>query len=368
MNLKKQYAAIKGEIDVAIDRVVESQHFILGEEVEMLEKEVAAFCHTQYAVGVASGTDALSLSLKALGIGRGDEVITTPFTFFATAEAVSNVGAKPVFVDIDPRSYTMDPEQIEAKITRSTKAVIPVHLFGQCADMDPIMEIAKRHNLRVIEDTAQAMGATYHGRQAGSMGDIGALSFFPSKNLGCFGDGGMVITNEKSVAEKIKKLRVHGSTTKYIHSEIGVNSRLDSLQAAILRVKLRHLDKWLEDRRKVAQFYNVQLAGLAALKLPFTPHYNLHTYHLYVLAVEPDPKDLLAHLNHSGVEARIYYPVPLHLQECYRDLGYRKNDFARSECASAQTLAIPLFPELSDEELVYVADAIKCFFKKEQGK
>ncbi|MCX5713201.1 MAG: DegT/DnrJ/EryC1/StrS family aminotransferase, partial [Candidatus Omnitrophica bacterium] len=246
LDLTAQYKSIKSE----------SQHFILGPEVEALEKEVAAYCGTKYAVGVASGTDALILALKALGIGEGDEVITTPFTFFATAESVSIVGAKPIFVDIDPKTYCINPELIEDKITKRTKAIIPVHLFGQCADMNRILEIAKINNLKVIEDTAQAMGAIYKGKQAGSMGDIGCLSFFPSKNLGGFGDGGMIITNNKELADKIRMLRVHGSTVRYIHSAIGTNSRLDALQAAILRVKLRHLNEWLDGRRKAAKFYD----------------------------------------------------------------------------------------------------------------
>jgi dTDP-4-amino-4,6-dideoxygalactose transaminase len=364
MNLKTQYVSIKDEVDSAIRKVVDSQHFILGEEVESFEGEVAKYCNTQHSVGVASGTDALILSLKAFGIGLGDEVITTPFTFFATAEAVSIVGATPVFVDIDPKTYTINPRLIEAKITRNTRAIIPVHLFGQCADMDPIIEIAKKHNLKIIEDTAQAMGATYKGRQAGSMGDAGALSFFPSKNLGGFGDGGMVVTNDSVLADKIRKLRVHGSAMKYIHSVIGMNSRLDSLQASVLRVKLRHLDRWLADRRKVAQYYDEQLEDLSSIRTPFAPAYNLHTYHLYVLAVEADPKNLLEHLNSVGIEARAYYPVPLHLQECYRTLGYKKNDLSESESASSRTLAIPLFSELNQQELGYVVGNIKNFFKK----
>jgi len=350
LDLTAQYKSIKSEIDAAIARVVDSQHFILGPEVKAFESEAAAYCGTKYAVGVASGTDALILALKALGIGQGDEVITTPFTFFATAESISIVGAKPVFVDIDPKTYCINPALIEDKITKKTKAIIPVHLFGQCADMDAILEIARLNNLKVIEDTAQAMGAAYKGRQAGSMGDIGCLSFFPSKNLGGFGDGGMVITNNEEIADKIKMLRVHGSTIRYIHSAIGMNSRLDALQAAILRVKLKHLNKWLDGRRKVAQYYNENLKGLP-VTTPYVPPYNVHTYHLYVLRVKPSPEKLAKLLNDTGIEARTYYPVSLHLQECYKDLGYKKGDLPESESASPETLAIPIYPELDTEKL-----------------
>jgi len=363
LDLTAQYKSIKSEIDTAIARVVDGQHFILGQEVESFEKEVAAYCGTKYAVGVASGTDALILGLKALGIGPGDEVITTPFTFFATAEAVSIVGAKPVFVDIDPRTYCIDPELIEDKITKNTRAIIPVHLFGQCADMGRIMEIAKINNLKVVEDTAQAMGATYKGKQAGSMGDTGALSFFPSKNLGGFGDGGMIITNNKELADKARMLRVHGSTVRYIHSAIGTNSRLDALQAAILRAKLRHLNKWLDGRRKVVKYYDENLKNLPIIT-PYVPSYNVHTYHLYVLRVKPSPEKLAKLLNDSGIEVRTYYPVPLHLQECYKSLGYKKGDFKKSESASLETLAIPLFPELGLLEMKHIVDGIKPYAAK----
>jgi dTDP-4-amino-4,6-dideoxygalactose transaminase len=363
LDLTTQYKSIKKEIDAAVKSVIESQHFILGPEVEALESEVAAYCGTKYAVGVASGTDALILSLKALGIGPGDEVITTPFTFFATAESVSLVGAKPVFVDINPKTYCIDPELIEDAITKKTKAIIPVHLFGQCADMDRIMEIAKINNLKVIEDTAQAMGATYKGRQAGSMGDAGALSFFPSKNLGGFGDGGMIITNSKEIADKIKMLRVHGSTVRYMHSNIGTNSRLDALQAAVLRVKLRYLNKWLDGRRKVAKYYDENLKNLPIVT-PYVPSYNVHTYHLYVLRVKPSPEKLANILNDAGIEARTYYPVSLHLQECYKGLGYKKGDLPESESASPETLAIPIYPELGTLEMKYVIDKITSYAAK----
>ncbi len=358
LDLTAQYKSIKSEIDAAVMKVVESQHFILGPEVVAFESEVAAYCGTKYAVGVASGTDALILALKALDIGPGDEVITTPFTFFATAESISIVGAKPVFVDVDPKTYCINPELIEGKITKKTKAIIPVHLFGQCADMDRILEIAKLNNLKVIEDTAQAMGATYKGKQAGSMGDIGCLSFFPSKNLGGFGDGGMIITDNKELADKARMLRVHGSTIRYIHSAIGMNSRLDAFQAAILRVKLKYLNKWLEDRRKVAKYYDENLKGLP-VTMPYVPSYNIHTYHLYVLRVKPSPETLAKALNNAGIEARTYYPVSLHLQECYKNLGFKKGAFPESESASPETLAIPIYPELDTEKLSIIVKQIR---------
>jgi dTDP-4-amino-4,6-dideoxygalactose transaminase len=363
LDLKGQYQQIRQEVDAALKRVVESQAFILGEDVAGLEKEVASYCDTKYAVGVASGTDALILSLKAFGIKEGDEVITSPFTFIATAEAISIVGAKPVFADIDPATYNIDPSLMEKKITGNTKAVMPVHLYGQCADMDPIIEIARRHGLKVIEDCAQAIGATYKGRKAGSMGDIGAISFFPGKNLGAYGDAGMVVTSDKDAAERIRVLRVHGSSARYLHSDIGTNSRLDTLQAAVLRVKLRYLDGWLERRRKNAEHYNENLKGLP-LTVPFVPSYNVHTYHLYVLRVKSGLEGLMKSLTDGGVETRTYYPVPLHLQKCYKNLGYGKGAFRESEAAARGTCAIPVYPELKKEEMDFVIKIVKDFFKK----
>lgn len=362
LDLKAQYNSIKAEVDSAIKKTVDNQDFILGEEVRKLESEVAKYCDAKYGVGVASGTDALILALKALDIKDGDEVIVPTFTFFATAEAVSLVGAKPVFVDIDSKTYNIDPDLIEEKITKRTKAIIPVHLYGQCADMDPIMAVAKKHGLKVIEDAAQAIGATYKGMKAGSIGDITALSFFPSKNLGAFGDAGMVVTNNEKLAEKIKVLRVHGSAIRYIHSMIGTNSRLDNLQAAVLRIKLRYLDKWLDGRRKNAAFYDEHLKGLP-LVTPYTADQNVHTYHLYTLRLASGPEKLVKHLVDNGVEARTYYPIPLHLQECYRSLGYKKGDLKESEKASDQVFSIPLFPEMSQAQKDYVIDKIRSFFK-----
>lgn len=363
LDLKGQYRSIKSEIDETLRNVIERQDFILGEECRLFEDEVAHYCGSKYAVGVASGTDALILALKALDIGPGDEVITTSFTFFATAEAVSLVGAKPVFVDIEPKTYNIDPALLEKAITPRTKAIIPVHLYGQCADMDPIIAIARKRKLKIIEDTAQAIGATYKGRKAGSMGDIGTLSFFPSKNLGAFGDAGMIITNDKDVADKIRMLRVHGSAERYIHSEIGMNSRLDNLQAAVLRVKLKYLDSWLEARRGHANHYDANLKDLPLI-FPYVPDHNTHTYHQYVLRVNSDLDKFMKFLVDNGIEARTYYPVPLHLQECYRHLGYKGGSLNESEQASKETLAIAVYPELTTEELDYVISRIKAFFKR----
>ncbi len=362
LDIKKQYQSIKDEVVPVLNRVCDDQDFILGKDVSKFEEEMAAYCGTSYAVGVASGTDALILALKALGIKEGDEVITTPFTFFATAEAVSIVGAKPVFADIDPRTYNIDPILISKKITKRTKAVMPVHLYGQCADMDPILKIAKEHGLKIIEDNAQAIGATYKGRAAGSMSDAGALSFFPSKNLGGLGDGGMIVTNDKKLAEEAKALRVHGSSVRYIHSRIGVNSRLDNLQAAVLRIKLKHLNKWLDARRANADFYNEKFKGLPIVT-PYVPEYNTHTYHQYTLRVKDGLKGMLDHLTNSGIEARTYYPIPLHLQECYKGLGYRKGDFRESERAVEEVFSIPVFPEMTQEEKDYVADTVISFLR-----
>jgi len=361
LDLKGQYRSIKPEIGEALRKVIEGQDFILGEEVRLLEREIAEYCGLKYAVGVASGTDALILALRALDIGPGDEVITTPFTFFATTEAVSLVGAKPVFVDIEPKTYNINPALIEKAVTPRTKAIIPVHLYGQCADMDPILAIARKCKLKTIEDAAQAIGATYKGRKAGSMGDIGALSFFPSKNLGAFGDAGMVVTNDKVLADKIRMLRVHGSAQRYIHSRIGMNSRLDNLQAAVLRVKLRYLDRWLEARRNNAAYYNGKLKGLPVV-CPYVPDYNVHTYHQYVIRVSGRMAGLSKFLNDGGIEARTYYPVALHQQECYKSLGYRKGDLKEAEKAAEETLAFAVYPELEKREMDQIVDRIKEFF------
>ena len=373
LDLKAQYAAIKDEIRTAIDEVLESQYFILGPKVEQLENEIARYCNTKYAVGVASGTDALLLSLMATDIGYGDEVITTSYTFFATAGSISRLGAKPVFVDIDPKTYNINPQLIEEKITDRTKAVIPVHLYGQCADMEPILETARKYNLRVIEDAAQAIGAKYKDRKAGSMGDLGCLSFFPSKNLGGYGDGGMVVTNDEELAGKIRVLRVHGSKPKYYHSMIGCNSRLDALQAAVLSVKLKYLGTWTEKRRKNTEFYNTLFAesGLRTsdfghqtsdIVLPHVADHNYHIYNQYTIRVK-ERDNLQAHLKTRGIGTALYYPLPLHLQECYAHLGYKEGDLPESEKASRETISIPVYPELTEEQQRYIVKAIQEFLE-----
>lgn len=362
LDLKKQYQEFKKEALVKISEVLENQNFILGKEVDVLEKNIANYCDTKYGVGVASGTDALILSLKALDIGPGDEVITTPFTFMATAEAVALVGARPVFVDIDPATYNMDPSLIEKKITSKTKAIVVVHLYGLCANMDHILKIAKGHGLRVIEDAAQAIGSEYKGRKVGSMGDAGAISFFPSKNLGAFGDGGMVVTNSENIYEKVKLLHVHGSNKRYYHDIIGYNSRLDNLQAAILDIKLKYLDKWIKGRIENADFFNRQLKGLP-IKIPYVPNGYKHSYHLYIIRTS-EKSGLEAYLNKEGIEVRTYYPVPLHLQGCFEYLGYKKGSFPEAESGSLETCSIPAYPELTLRQKRYIIEKIKVFFNR----
>ncbi len=365
LDLKAQYKTIKRDVNKAVAKVMEEQSFILGKEVEELEKEIAAYCTTKYAVGVASGTDAIQLALRAAGIGAGDEVITVPFTFIATAEAASNLGARPVFVDIDIKTYNMDPALIESKITARTKAIIPVHLYGQCADMDRILAIAKKHNLKVIEDCAQAIGATYNGKKAGSMGVAGCISFFPSKNLGGFGDGGMVVTNDENIYKQVKLMRVHGSLSKYSHSVIGYNSRLDNLQAAVLRIKLRKLDGWAEKRRENAAYYDKAFSGLKNIVTPYVAPGNVHVYHQYILMVNKAIRDkMIEFLNENGIESRVYYPIPLHIQDCYKGLGYKAGDFPNSENAASGTLALPVYPEMKNSDKKFIVNTIKIFYKK----
>jgi dTDP-4-amino-4,6-dideoxygalactose transaminase len=353
-DLKAQYNSIKDEIDAAIHRVVEQGQFILGPEVKAFEEEMAAYCGTEYAVGVASGTDALHLALLALGIKDGDEVITTPFTFIATAESIAKCGAKPVFVDIDPKTYNIDPAQIELKITPKTKAILPVHLYGQPAAMDRILEIAKRHNLKVIEDCAQALGAEYNGKKVGSLGDAGCLSFFPSKNLGAYGDGGMVVTNDPAIADTVKILRVHGSKATYQHVMHGFNSRLDSLQAAILRVKLKHLDKWNELRRSRASLYTRLLSQVNAIEPPYIEKHNRSSCNYYTIRLKDsrlNRDQLRKRLESKGIQSMVYYPLSLHLQEVYKYLCHKPGDFPQSEQAQEQVLSLPMYPELSEEQV-----------------
>ena len=372
-DLVPQYHAIRGEIQTAIDEVLKTQQFILGPRVEALEGAIATYCQSRYAIGVASGSDALFLAILAFGIGPGDEVIVPPFTFFATAGSVSRAGATPVFVDIEPDTYNIDPSRIEEKITPKTKAIIPVHLYGQCADMDPLLEIARAKDLFVIEDAAQALGAEYKprpgspGRKAGQIGDIGCFSFFPTKNLGAFGDAGMLVTDHPQWAESMRLLRVHGSQPKYFHKWIGINSRLDALQASILLVKFRYLEKWHEERRKKAERYRVLfqslLPSVSELLLPATQYENRHIFHQYVIRV-PERDRLRQFLMEQGVGTEIYYPVPLHLQECYSFLNHRPKDFPVSEKAAREVLALPIFPELTEDQQGYVVDRIEAFYQK----
>ncbi len=361
LDLKAQYSALRDEIHAAMDRVIESQHFILGPEVEALEREVAAYSHCQYGIGVSSGTDALLVALMAIDLQPGDEVITTPYTFFATAGSIVRLGGRPVFVDIDPRTYNIDPAGIETVITPRTKAIMPVHLFGQMADMDPIMAIAERHGLAVIEDAAQAIGAEYKGRRAGSIGHLGCFSFFPSKNLGGFGDGGMVTTNDPALADKVKLLRGHGARPKYYHKVVGGNFRLDALQASVLRVKLTHLDEWTAARQRNAERYRQLFAAAGVdIGLPYDAGYGRHIYNQFVIRSERRDA-LMAHLKAHQIGTEIYYPVPMHLQECFADLGYRPGDFLASECAAKETLAIPVYPELAEGAQQAVTENIQRF-------
>jgi len=362
LDLKAQHQAIKSEVEAAIIEVLESQVFILGPKVKECEAAIARYCSCSHAVGVSSGTDALLIALMAEGIGAGDEVITTPYTFFATAGSISRTGATPVFVDIDPITYNINPGLIEEKITPKTKAIMPVHLYGQTAEMDPIMAIARKHGLLVIEDAAQAIGSEYDGRRAGSIGDYGCFSFFPSKNLGCAGDGGMVTTNDPARAEKLIVMRAHGSKPKYYHRVIGGNFRFDSIQAAVVNVKLPHLDSWTAGRQANARRYEKLFAqaGLAAtVSLPVIVH-SRHIFNQYVVRA-PRRDELMEHLQKNNIGCAIYYPVPLHLQECFARLGYHEGDLPESEKAARETVAIPIYPELTDGQAGYVVRCIADF-------
>lgn len=364
-DLKSQFAPIRDEVRAAVDRVFESQGFVLSEEVSALEEEVAAYCQTKYAIGCASGSDALILALMSLGIGPGDEVITSPFTFFATGSAIARFGARPVFVDIDPGTYDIDPALTAKAITDKTRAIVPVHIYGQCADMDSLLELGRDAGVPIIEDAAQAIGAKDRGRRAGSMGTIGCFSFYPSKNLGAAGDGGMIVTNDPNHAGRLRMLRVHGEEKKYYHRCIGINSRLDSLQAAVLRVKLPHLDEWIAGRQHRARRYESMFAeaGLSEfIEPPYVRADASHVFHLFVIRVRDGRRDAwLDHLKNAGVGSGVYYPVPLHLQECFSYLGYKQGDFPTSEAASAETLALPVYPELTDEQQDYVVSAVASF-------
>ncbi len=334
----------------------------MGEELERFEEEFALFCNTKYAIGVANGSDALILALKVCGISGEDEVITVPHTFIATAEAISNVGGKVVFVDINLRTYIIDVSKIEEKINEKTKAIIPVHLYGQPADMDPIMELAKKYNLKVIEDAAQAHGAEYKGKKVGSIGDVACFSFYPGKNLGAYGDAGMITTNSEEIAKRVKLLRNHGSIKKYEHKIEGYSSRLDNLQAAILRVKLRHLNKWNDLRRRNAKKYNELLNNIDNIIVPYEADYAKHVYHLYVIRTENRDK-LREELKSNNITTGIHYPIPLHLQPAYNYLGYKEGDFPVTEKASQEILSLPMFAELSEKQIMEICYWVKSFYK-----
>jgi dTDP-4-amino-4,6-dideoxygalactose transaminase len=361
LDLHQQYLNIKLEIDSAIQNVLDSTQFILGREVKDLEERIAAYCECNYGIGVASGTDALRLSLAALDIGPDDEVITTPFTFVATANTVSHTGARPVFVDIDPLTYNLDPVAIEAAITPRTKAIVAVHLYGQSCDMDRLMEVANRNGLFVIEDCAQAIGARYKSKPCGSIGVIGSLSFFPSKNLGAYGDGGMVITNEGSHAETIDVLRRQGGKKKYFHEVLGFNSRLDAMQAAILKVKLGYLDEWNSGRRMVAHRYNDLLSGLP-LEVPYESPDCYHVYHQYTIRTRRRD-ELAAYLKEAGIATNVYYPVPLHRQPLYAEAASLQ--LPHSEAAADEVLSLPIFPELTEQDQLFISDTIRSFFDRD---
>jgi dTDP-4-amino-4,6-dideoxygalactose transaminase len=359
LDLKAQYAEIRAEVDDAVRRVMESARFIGGPEVSGLEEEVARYSRCAHAVGCASGTDALLLSLRALSIGPGDEVVTSAYSFFASAGAIANVGARPVFVDIDPRTYNLDPHRLEAAITPRTKAVIAVHLYGQCCDLAAVKSVCDKRQIWLIEDAAQAIGSEWEGKRAGSVGDFGCFSFFPSKNLGAAGDGGMVTAQDAERAERVRLLREHGAKPKYYHARIGTNSRLDALQAAILRVKLRHLDRWSEARARNAEAYHRLLEG-SRVGRPFHDPRTRHIYNQYVIRTERRD-ELKQFLADRGIGTEIYYPVPLHLQECFAMLGHRPGDMPQAEAAARETLALPIYPELGEERLRYVAQTVREF-------
>jgi dTDP-4-amino-4,6-dideoxygalactose transaminase len=364
LDLQAQYVSLRDGLHQAIERVMDSQRFVLGDEGRQLESAIAGYCETKHAIACASGSDALLLALMALDIKAGDEVITTPFSFFATAAAITRLGARPVFVDINPRTYNLDSSRVADAVTSRTRAVMPVHLYGQCAEMDPLLELATRRGISIIEDAAQAIGATDAGRRAGSMGSIGCFSFYPTKNLGGAGDGGILTTNDDQLAERLRRLRTHGGANEYEHVEVGINSRLDELQAAVLRVKLPNLDKWSEQRGRKAATYSQLLndAGLSfQLITPQLRPGGRHIFHQYVIRVPGNRDALMEHLKNCGVGTKVYYPIPLHRQECFFYLGYKENDYPESEKAARETLALPVYPELTEAQQVYVVEAIKSF-------
>ncbi len=365
LDLKAQYGTIKAEVLSVIERVCDEQGFVLGPRLVDFEKATAQYVGSRHSIGCASGSDALLLALMAFGVKAGDEVITVPFTFFATAGAISRLGAKPVFIDIQPDTFNIDPSQIDRAITSRTKAIIPVHLFGQCADMEAINEIAKRKRLHVIEDACQAIGAARHGKRAGVLADVGCFSFFPTKNLGGFGDGGLMTTDDQALADALSMLRVHGSRVRYLHEAVGINSRLDALQAAILHVKLKYLDQWTEGRRRNAERYQrlfTQANLLDRVTLPATAPGNFHVYNQYTVRVQKRD-ELRNFLKDQGVGSEVYYPLPMHLQNCYQDLGYRKSSFPHSERAAEEVLSLPVYAELTEAQQSYVVQMVGEFYR-----
>jgi len=362
LDLKKQIASIRGELDLAIKEVIDHTSFILGEHVEKFEKRVCEYCNVKYAIGVSNGTDALSLSLLVLGIKKGDGVICPALTYYATAGAVAAIGAVPVFADINKDTYNISVESVEKILSKKSKvkikAIIPVHLYGQCADMDGVLKLARKFKLKVIEDAAQSFGAEYKGKKSGTLGDCGAVSFYPGKNLGAFGDAGAILTNNKVLAEKLKILRNQGNKNNYIHLVLGRNNRLDSIQAVVLDVKLKYLDAWNKKRQEIAEYYNKHLSGLG-LKTPVMVTYSTHIYHQYVLRSPLSNKGLLEHLRLNSIDSRVFYPIPLHLQKCFKYLGYEKGDFPESEKAARQILTLPIDPELKQEELDYIIQQVR---------
>lgn len=359
VDLRAQYASINEEIRTALDAVLESQQFVLGAQVRAFEEDIARYCGRKFAVGVASGTDALILALRVCGVGPGDEVIVPSFSFIATAGAVSLLRATPLFVDIQPDTFTMDPAELAAKITRRTRAILPVHLYGQAADMDPILAVARQHGLKVIEDNAQAIGATYRGKKTGSLGDLGCLSFYPIKNLGGYGDGGMIVTDSEEVWRRLRALRNHGGLKKYQSEEQGWNSRLDEIQAAVLRVKLRHLDAWEAARRAHAARYNALLRNVPGVVTPHVARWGEHVFHQYTLRL-PQRERVQKILADLGIVTAVYYPTPIHLQPIYASLCYKPGDLPESERAAAEVLSLPMYPELTESQIERVADAVAC--------
>ena len=365
-DLNAGYKTIRSEIVQAVSDVLDSQQYVLGPKVAQLEEKIASLCRVSHGVGASSGSDALLLALMALGIKQGDEVITTPFTFFATAGSVVRIGAKPVFVDIDPETFNLDPEKIEAALTANTKAIIPVHLYGQIAEMDAIASIAQKHQLVVIEDAAQAVAALYHDKPAGSFGDAACFSFYPTKNLGAAGDAGMVVTDREDVANRLRQLRQHGEDSRYLHATVGINGRMDGIQAAVLLTKLSLLDQWNQKRIENARHYTSSLQNIEQITAPVVKAYNYHVYHQYVIRCKQRDQ-LRQFLTEHDIGSGIYYPMPLHLQPCFSDLGYKTGDFPIAEAASKEVLALPVFQELTREQQDMVIDTIKKYYRNSGG-